>query len=393
MAAAAGLLVVAAAVVFGLRWFTALPAPGTEAYEQVSRAFFRGLASLEVGLLDDAKREFTTVTTAMPKEPAGWANLGLAHMRLGELDAAAGPVGRAVSLAPQRADLVLLAGRMEIARGRLDEGLKQLRRAVELSPSALEPRFAVAEEVERAAAPDADAQALALMDQLVMLAPQNMAVLVERARIAAKASDQARLLDTVVKLKPMTTLWPAGAIEQYQALLRAIAANDFATAQRTTAFLRNVLSSVPAFGEDLAAVRTPAELIAGPVQQFIALAAPLATPAPRDVRLTFTTEAIGEPLASAVISVATVPTDGPTQMLAIEFDKVTALDGSGLRMPFPARPGNNSVPNFQGIAVADWNNDFLRDVALQVFERQTAQQTIIAVQCAEGHFQRLGRKV
>ena len=362
--AAAGLAVVATAVVFGIRWFTALPAPGTEAYEQVARAFFRGLASLEVGLLDDAKREFTTVTTTMPREPAGWANLGLAHLRLGELDAATGPIGRALGLAPKNADLELLAGRMEITRGRLDEGLAHLRRAVELSPDALEPRFAVAEEVERAAAPDADAQALALLDELAMLAPRNMAVLVTRARIAAKANDRQRLDDAIAKLKPMAASWPAAVVEQYQALQQAAAAGDFANAQRTTAFLSNVLASVPAFSEDLAAVRTPAELIAEPVERFIALAPPPATPAPRDVRLTFATEAITEPLASSVISVAAVPTDGLTQVFAVEFDKVSALDGSGLRMPFPSRPGNDSAPTVQGIAVADWNNDFLRDIVM-----------------------------
>ena len=94
----------------------ALPAPGSDTYETAVRAFYKGLAALEVGLLDDAKREFTTVTTTVPKEPAAWANLGLAHLRLGELDAAAEPIDRAMKLSPDNADFALLAGRMEIAR-------------------------------------------------------------------------------------------------------------------------------------------------------------------------------------------------------------------------------------------------------------------------------------
>ena len=53
-----------------------------------------------------------------------------------------------------------------------------------------------------------------------------------------------------------------------------------------------------------------------------------------------------------------------TQVFAVEFDKVSALDGSGLRMPFPSRPGNDSAPTAHGIAVADWNNDFLRDIVM-----------------------------
>ena len=47
----------------------------------------------------------------------------LTHLRLGELDAAAAPIERALALAPDNGDLVLLAARMETARGRLDEGL------------------------------------------------------------------------------------------------------------------------------------------------------------------------------------------------------------------------------------------------------------------------------
>src|SRR6187431_2964606 len=56
---ATAVIAIATAGVFGVRWFRALPTPGSEAYEKVTQAFYKGLASLEVGLLDDAKREFT----------------------------------------------------------------------------------------------------------------------------------------------------------------------------------------------------------------------------------------------------------------------------------------------------------------------------------------------
>ena len=100
--------------------------PGSETYEQTTRAFYHGLAALEVGLLDDARQQFTSATTLVPREPASWANLGLTQLRLGELDAAAEPIERALSLAPDNSDLVLLAARMETARGRLDEGIARL---------------------------------------------------------------------------------------------------------------------------------------------------------------------------------------------------------------------------------------------------------------------------
>jgi tetratricopeptide (TPR) repeat protein len=358
--------VVAIAAAGALVWRsrTALPAPGSETYEQVTRAFYRGLASLEVGLLDDAKREFTTVTTQVEEEPAAWANLGLAHLRLGELDAAAAPVERAIMLAPDNAHLSLLAGRMEISRGRLDDGVAHLRRAVELAPDALQPRFALAEEVERSGAADGDAQALALLDELVKLAPQNMAVLVDRARVAAKAGDLQRLNDSIARLKPMAANWPELAVQQYQDLQTAVGANDLPMAQRATAFLRNVLARVPAFGEDLGAVRTPTELIAEPVQQFIALTPPSAMPAEPDLMLTFSEEPIGQESftrPTELLFVLPVAEKQEPRIFAAQFPEIHALNGPPFRARFTQSATDVSGnPNI--VAVADWNNDFRADL-------------------------------
>ncbi|MGH9239659.1 MAG: FG-GAP-like repeat-containing protein [Vicinamibacterales bacterium] len=346
---------------------TALPAPGSETYEQVTRAFYRGLASLEVGLLDDAKREFTTVTTEVEEEPAAWANLGLTHLRLGELDAAAMPIERALMLAPENADLALLAGRMEIARGSLDDGVAHLRRAVELAADALQPRFALAEEVERSGAADGAAQALTLLDELMKLAPQNMAVLVERARVAAKAGDLQRLNDSIARLKPMAANWPELALQQYQELQTAVGANDLPMAQRATAFLRNVLARVPAFGEDLAAVRTPTELIAEPIQRFLALIPPSAMPADPDLSLAFSEEVFGDPFPVNDLQMLVVPREnnqGPLIFVA----QTGVLRSLTADAPNIALPSGSVEPNpgARTSVVADWNNDFRYDIVTAV---------------------------
>ena len=115
----------------------------------MTRAFYWGLSALEVGLLDDARQQFTKATTIVPEEPAAWANLGLTQLRLGELEAAAAPIDRALALAPDNGDVVLLAARMEAARGQLDQAVVRLRHAVELDPEGLRARFALADELQR----------------------------------------------------------------------------------------------------------------------------------------------------------------------------------------------------------------------------------------------------
>ena len=121
-------------------------APNT--YEETTRAFYHGLAALEVGLLDDARQQFTSATMLVPREPASWANLGLVATAARELEAAAEPVERALSLAPDNSDLVLLAARMETARARLDEGARAFRLVRWLlDAQGLRTRFALAEEL------------------------------------------------------------------------------------------------------------------------------------------------------------------------------------------------------------------------------------------------------
>ena len=283
------MLAVAAGVVYLRR--PPLPAPGSPAYDQVSRAFDHGLAALEVGLLDDARQQFTAATTAVPEEPAAWANLGLAQLRLGELDTAVMPIERALELAPANVDIALLAGRMEVARGRLDEAVARLRRAVSLDDRGLQARFALADELQRNGTPESDAEAAALYDALVERAPANLAVLLERARLAAKMTDAARLRDSVSRVARQADGWPAVAQEQLAALQKATAASQYPDAARSTTLLRNVLARVPAFSESLGAVRTPAELIAAPLDRFVALEPASARPAPADTALAFTRDA------------------------------------------------------------------------------------------------------
>src|SRR4029434_3737708 len=148
---------------------------------------------------------------------------------------------------------------MEAARGRLDEAVMQLRRAVELDREGLRARFALADELQRLNTPEADAEALSLLDEIVRRAPNNLAALIERARIAARRRDEARLRTSLDVLRPLSSSWPQHALQQFKAFESAVKEKRFDDVARATTFLRNVLAPVPAFRESLTAVRTPTE--------------------------------------------------------------------------------------------------------------------------------------
>ena len=351
----------------------ALPTPGSGTYEQMTRAFYWGLSALEVGLLDDARQQFTKATTIVPEEPAAWANLGLAQLRLGELEAAAAPIDRALALAPDNGDVVLLAARMEAARGQLDQAVVRLRRAVELDPEGLRAKFALADELQRLNDPTADAEALALLDDIVRRAPTNLAAAIERARIAARRGDEARVQASREALASLSGTWPPQALEQFQAFESAVKEKRTDDVARATAFLRNVLAPVPAFRESLAAVRTPTELIAEPFDRFLALVPPTAQPSPPDASVTYSVESADADAATALLTVFATIEDAPV-LFAADGASLRRLDGALAKWPFPGRGGGSpaagaaadgSVPPSSSALVAlDWNHDFRTDIVM-----------------------------
>lgn len=341
-----------------------LPAPDSQAYEEMTRSFYRGLASLQVGLLDDAREAFTRATELVAAEPAAWANLGLVYLRLGEFDAAQPPIERAVALAPESSEVEFLLGRMETTRGRIDEGIAHLQRAVASDARNLRARFALAQEIERSGGQDAVAQAQAELEGLLGLKPDNLVILLERTRLAAKRGDGASLRDSVARLEKRRPTWPARVVEQYDLLRRAVAASDFSEAARAFAFLRNVLLPTPAFQEGLRTVSTSAELIAEPFERFLKLPAPSPMPSPADETLTFGREPIGAVQAApwaTVLAVSLNGSDSPAVFAAAQAE-LRRIDGPGVALP-PSALGTPVVPiSANGLLALDWNHDFRMDL-------------------------------
>ena len=324
--ALAALALIGVGAYFALR--SNLPGPGSSEYEQITRAFYRGLAALEVGLLDDARDQFARATELVPEEAASWANLGLARLRLGDLEGAAPAIERALQLAPNRGDILLLASRLESARGELDASVALLRRAAAADPTDLRARFALVEELDRAGQADTGDEVPVLLDGLINRVPSNLAVVIERARLAARRADAERARDSLMRLNALAAGWPEIALEQLAGLRQAVAASQWPDAVRSAALLRNVLARVPAFGESLAQVRTPAELVGQPLTRFVALAAPMSRPSTADTALAFTAEPLGAAEGASGVVALYGPDDAGPALAAVGATGLRRLDAS-----------------------------------------------------------------
>src|ERR1700742_2055686 len=80
---------------FGCGKSSSLPEPSSREYNEVVRAFYTGLAALQVGDDDRAATKYAAVTRLASAEPAGWVNWGVLALRQRNFDLAAQRLERA----------------------------------------------------------------------------------------------------------------------------------------------------------------------------------------------------------------------------------------------------------------------------------------------------------
>src|SRR3954468_2309736 len=165
--------------VAGCRNAPQLPAKNSKEYNDTVRAFFVGLAALQVGDDVRAESEWTKATQLAPDEPASWADLGLLSLRQRNLDVAAGRVEKARGLAPDNSKIQVLIAILESARGRSPEAITALRKAIALDPKNLKAIYMLAEETERQNDEASTNEVPNLLKQILEIQPDNLAVQLE----------------------------------------------------------------------------------------------------------------------------------------------------------------------------------------------------------------------
>ena len=367
------LLGLAAAAAGAAYWFTrppaGLPAPRSPEYRETVRVFYRGLASLEVGLLGDARDQFALAGELAPREPAVHANLAVASVGVGDDEAASAALDTASALAPDSAAVAFLRGQLASFSGRSEEAVARYRRATALDPEHVRARFALAQELERGGAEADLPEARRWLEEVLARRPENLAVLLERARWAARTGDGVVVDDTVDRLTRLNEAWPELAATQFEGLSQAAAAGDLARAATAAQLLRNVLVRTPAFREDLAAVSVGAEQIAQPLLRFLRLPSPPAAAAPPDETLAWAAEPL-EPAAAGTAGLAALAivhggADETPVILATDGEVVRRAGAAGADPAF-SFPGaaSGARPAAEALLPLDWNGDYRMDLAL-----------------------------
>lgn len=339
-----------------------LPKKSSKEYNEAVRTFYIGLAALQVGHDVQADNKLAQMTQLVPGEPAGWANWGVLALRQRNHDAAAERFEKARSLAPDNDQINYLIGLLESSRGRQTEAIAALRKAVQLNPQNLIAAYQLAQEVERQAGENSEAEFQQLILQILKAQPRNLAALLELARIAAKRGDPNTLRDTIAKISNESSSWPDEVKQQLAAVQAAAAGTDPSATATRIVFLRNVLVRVPQYRQDLSELKPPPGEEATPFTHFVRLESPSFTPATPDRSLTFSPQPVPGFGGKDWTWIGATPLGiaGGSSVVIANGHEVR-VDGSSL--PFPGGP-SAVPPGPDGILPIDFSYDFKTDLVL-----------------------------
>jgi Tfp pilus assembly protein PilF len=361
-----------------------LPAAGSTEYRELCSAFYLGVAALQSGEDVNARRGLTRSTEIAPGEPAGWVDLGLLQAREQEFDAAYQSLEKARGLAPDNSRIEDLLGLVEARRGRLPETLAHYQKAVSLDSSNLRALYSWAMETERQQTATSDADAQKLLERILRIRPDNEAVLLDIAHLAAKRNDAARLREAVAALSRNTTIWPEPAKQQFARLQQAAAAPDFRSAAIQVQFLRNTLVRAPSYRQGLDEVKAPATIVGEPFLKFLKLPSPSSEPASPDMRLHFEEQPLKGVAARNIAWIGWLVLDGEGDSRIVWADATAVHVGDGATLPLPVAQDRSSRTALGRNAIlgADLNYDFKTDLVfatpggVRIYRQETPQRFV-----------------
>jgi tetratricopeptide (TPR) repeat protein len=339
-----------------------LPDPQSQTYRDTVGAFSVGLVALESGDDVRAQEKLHLATQLAPGEPAGWADLGLLSARQQDFEAAHRNVEQARSLVPENSRIETLLGLIDDRRGKLPEAIGHFQKAVRLDPRNAKAQFSLAGEIERESQPSSDAEAEKIFRKLLDRRPDNLAVVLEVARLAAKTGDKATLQTCAGKLAQASASWPTVAKEQIELLEQAAADTNPRPAAVRVMYLRNTLARVPEYRKSLNEVRTPSTFVDDPIERFLRLPVPSSAPAPPDLALRFAARPI-ESAPAAVRWAGALALDDRGGMSLLWADSLVTAGGvqiaGGAKLAYPLAAAGSPV-----VLGADLNYDFRTDLIL-----------------------------
>jgi tetratricopeptide (TPR) repeat protein len=337
------------------------PAPEATADEVVS-GFYTSLAALDVEQNERAATRLSEAVRTAPEEPALWANLAVAQLRLREIDAARQSLDQAVSLAPDARELAVLRGELLQQAGEIEAAIEQLRQVRESWPENIAVTWSLVSLLAQVRSEEAERERLALLNDILTRAPENLRAEIERARLAATLEEPEALGNALAALSEDAERWPDTAQEQLSDAREAASSGEFRGAARSLTFFENLLKPRPEYQQSLQQLGvTAGAAIGSPLRQFLRLEMPQPEAADADTALTFQSQEFPETAVRPDLAWAVEQAGEGRSTLLLSLSGDTLQIGETAALPFPGSSAESFVAS---VAAADLNFDFRQDLIL-----------------------------
>ncbi len=344
---------------------------------EIVAAFYKSLAALDVDESELAGRVLQQAVQQAPEEPALWANLAVAQLRLRDMQQARGTLQRAMELAGDSQELAVLRADVLEHSGEIEAAIKQFRTIQEKWPDNVSATYSLVTLLGQLRSKEADAERLSLLADILRRLPGNWRALCEQARLAATLEQGDVLRAALDQLAQPAAAWPDAVRKYYVAADRAARANEFQDAARSLTFMENVLKPNPEYQRRQAELGVSAAAAIGtPVRRFLRLELPSVESAEADFTLTFELQdssvlqdrsglpghpALPEdsPDAPTPVLVQILEPSGSGRPTLVSLSEKTLYAGTSTPLPFP---GSSSDLGQSCLVAADLNFDFVQDL-------------------------------
>lgn len=338
---------------------TAVPTAPDLASEEVVAAFYTSLAALDVEESERAARVLKHAVQLEPREPALWANLTVAHMRLRDMASARESLNTALSLADNSRELALLRAEVLEQSGEIEHAIEQLRSIHHHWPENIAATYSLFSLLGQVRTSDADAERLALLSDILSRVSGNLRARCEQARLAATLEQGEALQEALDTLLRDADVWPEAARNQLTQADDAARATDFRKAAQSLTFFENLLKPQAEYQQSLGRLGVSLGSAVGtPQRTFLRLKLPPAEAAEADVALRFELQEFPKTAARPDLVLALEQAgERRSTLMSLAGDMLQV--GESAALPFP---GSSIEATTSSVATADLNFDFRQDL-------------------------------
>ena len=221
-----------------------------------------GIAQLENEKPAEAAKSFEELTREAPREPLGWANLAVSHLRGQQTEQAQAAITKALEIAPGRPDLLAIRADIEQWTGDQKAALATYLDAARAGPDEVEIQYALYRLASTlaggpAGTSDEVEEAIDLsLDNLARLRPDNIVVMLHQGQRAVVRGDRTSATGAYLRVNEL--LWQAPPIAEraMQMMLDALESGEPDAARTPAQRLNNVLVVTPMYQQGLRELAT-----------------------------------------------------------------------------------------------------------------------------------------